>query len=336
LVVNNGNPFTFTGDDPDWWTVIGEVGTDPEVTEVGSGEDNTGTGTGSINMFASAISNTPRIVRSALLTIGKRYQIDVVLSNDSGVGTGVLQTDSFVDNLVFSGVGSFSGEGVADSAVLSLRCIGTAPFDVTIDSISVKEANPLNADHVGVTVAQPGPTGNLSVLYTPPLAYTDCYSAALDSVFNPPLFSISIAAKMSGAGVWTDNTLRVLLNWQADANNYVRLSKNTSNQLQWDYMAGGTLESVTLAVTPSEWFMMTITVNEAGNMTAYYNDAVAGTPQAIAGTWAGGLNSATTVIGALNTTPNNGHDGWLTLPMYVRAYELALSDVRALAKSVGV
>jgi len=118
---------------------------------------------------------------------------------------------------------------------------------------------------------------------------------------------------VSGAGVWSDNTLRVLLNWQADANNYMRLSKNTSNELQWDYMAGGTLESVVLATTPTEWFAMWITINAAGNMTAYYNGVITGSAQAIAGTWVGNLASTTTTIGALNTTPASGWDGLLSL-----------------------
>ena len=38
LLTNPGGPFTFTGDDPDGWTVIGESGSDPMVSEVATGE----------------------------------------------------------------------------------------------------------------------------------------------------------------------------------------------------------------------------------------------------------------------------------------------------------
>lgn len=445
-LVINGDFANWTGDDPDNWTVAGEVGADPEVSEVGSGQSHGGVGTGACNLFSSATAVSPQIRGEALLAVGKTYKITIVISaiagtitlrelgggelveviastgtfnftwtasvtaiqvqgtsaavnatidsitiqqtgilassaypgaeelSEAGDGTadkdnwtagnnatltnpspnllriarsttdnpnanqnaltvgkrykmtGEARSDSNATPRILQGVAIvFAGTTSVDWQTINIEFVANTNIGIGLQSLtstgtehtewrnlSITEVNPLNTDHTGVTAGQPGPAGLLSVLYAPG-AYTDAYSAEHNSMFNPALWTQDIFGKVSGAGVWTDNTLRILLNWQVDANNYLRLSKNTSNELQWDYMAGGTLESVVLAVTPSDFFGMRATINATGNMTAYYNGVITGSAQAIAGTWVGNLHPDTTTIGALNTTPNSEWDGWITV-----------------------
>ena len=124
-----------------------------------------------------------------------------------------------------------------------------------------------------------------------------------------------IFAKVSGAGVWTDGTLRETLTLLVDANNKVLLEKSSGNNtFSFRYAAGGTEESVSKSShNPTGWGMYAMTWDKAGsgNMTAYYNGAQEGTPQAIAGTWAGSLAATNTLIGAYHTTPLFAWDGSL-------------------------
>jgi hypothetical protein len=307
-LLTNGDFSAWTGDDPDAWIITGEDANNV-VTERDSGQSFFGTNTigGSANFYRT---DNAVLVQQNVLTVGKRYKYCIVCSVHAG---GALQlrfgSGNTVTTITSSGI--FEGEGTCiDNNIFMLRA-GSNGTDITIDSVSVQEANPLNGDHTGVTVGQTATNAlGLAVEYDGTNDYTNIYSTEINSFFQPDLWTEHIFAKVSGAGVWTDNALRVLLNWEVDANNYLRLSKNTSNELQWDYMAGGTLESVTLAVTPTDYFLMSITVNASGNMTAYYNGAQTGSPQAVAGSWVGNLAIAT--IGALNTTPTNVWDGFLT------------------------
>ncbi|MGP1665287.1 MAG: hypothetical protein ACTS5I_05120, partial [Rhodanobacter sp.] len=64
LVVNGAVPIAFTDDDPDGWATSGESGSDPEISEVGTGEGHGGSGTGWINLFTSATNFNPVIFQT--------------------------------------------------------------------------------------------------------------------------------------------------------------------------------------------------------------------------------------------------------------------------------
>ena len=55
-LITNGDFAAWTGDDPDNWTIIGESGSDPEVSEVGSDEGHGGASTGSCNIYTTGAS----------------------------------------------------------------------------------------------------------------------------------------------------------------------------------------------------------------------------------------------------------------------------------------
>lgn len=52
--VTNGDFENWTLGNPDGWNVVGESGTDPEISQVGSGELHGGTGTGSVNFYRTS------------------------------------------------------------------------------------------------------------------------------------------------------------------------------------------------------------------------------------------------------------------------------------------
>jgi hypothetical protein len=120
------------------------------------------------------------------------------------------------------------------------------------------------------------------------------FSAGLAADFNGQEFTIGVWVKMSGAGVWTDATERRILHWQADASNEIRISKNTtSNQIQFQYIAGGTTKSITYTISTTNWFRVELTVSKAGDyMRAYVDGVQVGSTQTGLGTFTGSLTAA--------------------------------------------
>jgi len=93
------DPFnTWTGDDPDNW-VVSETGSPAGVVQqVGSGEDSSGTGTGSVNFSSTNPSATATIYRTTGLTlsVGEWYVVVLDISYASGPGVFLVQeTGSF-------------------------------------------------------------------------------------------------------------------------------------------------------------------------------------------------------------------------------------------------
>ena len=137
----NGDFSAWTGDDPDGWTVSGEVGADPEMSEVGTGEAHGGVGTGSANFFSSATNFQPRIAQT-ILTSKSWYQIDIDVSL---VTSGSLYnlTPGLTELAQITGDAGLFGFVTATAFTLT---DWTAASDVTVDTVSVKKAT-LNAVH---------------------------------------------------------------------------------------------------------------------------------------------------------------------------------------------
>ncbi len=135
-LVVNGNFAAWTGDNPDGWTVVGEVGADPEVSEVGAGQGHGGAGTGLANLFNSASATNPRL-RQAILAIGDWYQI--TFDVDTKVSGSIVVTDlgNGLGNSVVSTTGSKILAGRASNTTFQIRA-AAAPTDMTIDDVSVK------------------------------------------------------------------------------------------------------------------------------------------------------------------------------------------------------
>lgn len=277
--------------------------------------------------------------KQSITIAGRRYRIIGYARSDGSVAPRARSGSA----VLFTGTTSTDWQPIdkefisASTNNLNFQTVsGVATKYTEWDDASVTEVNPLNGDHTGVTVGQPiGPGPLLAGSYDNIDDYTNLLSAELNSMLTPNTSGqVEIYAQVSGVGVWTDNNLLVLLNLEADVNNYFRMSKNTSNELQWDVMADGTLESVVLAVTPLTPFLMTLKWNVPGvGMRAFYNGALTGSAHAIAGTFVGNLTTA--VIGALNTTPTNVWDGLAALVSDYRA-EASDAETKRLAQLLKV
>lgn len=139
LLTNPGNPFTFTLDDPDGWTVSGEVGIDPMIHQVGAGEGHLGVGTGYLNFYSSATTNQPRISQSGILTVG---QIIEIVTEINLRAAGQIAVGTATSNTTYAAAGLFEHIRRVDNAQALILAAGTAPHDVTVKRFSYKRITP--------------------------------------------------------------------------------------------------------------------------------------------------------------------------------------------------
>lgn len=137
-LVTNGDFADWTGDDPDDWTVTGEVTTDPEISEVGTGEGHGGSGTGLCNIFTSD-STSVDITQAITTEIGKTYQlifdIDTVTAGDlQARHTG----SDYIEEFGTTGPKKIIFIATGTSTVIQFKRLSGAT-DITIDNVSCKE-----------------------------------------------------------------------------------------------------------------------------------------------------------------------------------------------------
>ncbi len=127
-------------EDPTDWLVVSEVGTDPEVSEVGTGEGHGGTGTGLCNIYSSG--DYVGLIQNVTTVIGREYRVSIVVdtvTDPSVYFEGGKSADPNRDFLlVLSEVKTYTITfiAVATTVRLSLRQHGAT--DVTIDDVSIK------------------------------------------------------------------------------------------------------------------------------------------------------------------------------------------------------
>lgn len=142
--VTNGDFALWTGDDPDNFVLQNEVGSDPEISEVGSSEGHGGAGTGACNFYGS--SSTVSMYQTPVATTGKYCLITVNVSNYI---SGTLQVYFGAGSLHYSisGAGRFQFVTRTNNAVAYLY-LNSGGGDITIDEFSVKELQVLGSDLV--------------------------------------------------------------------------------------------------------------------------------------------------------------------------------------------
>jgi hypothetical protein len=125
---------SWSADNPSSWSIEGESGADPEVTQRDSGQAHADTKTsgGAANFYATG-GSLLRIYQSAL-AVGGFYKVAYGLSR---VVAGALSVEN--GTLVFSSSAPATVEGTmrAVTANVILRATGT-PRDLTVDSVSAK------------------------------------------------------------------------------------------------------------------------------------------------------------------------------------------------------
>jgi hypothetical protein len=172
--------------------------------------------------------------------------------------------------------------------------------------------------NVNVVTGQAG-AGNIpnAYQYVPASApYTDIYSAALASFFDPTAGTLFMFVKVTNGAVWADGTTRYILRLRTDASNQIEWFKTTTNNLvSIKYEAGGTVETVNLSgLTTTDFFMVAMTWDKAGDkMKTYLNGVQTGGDQTGLGVWVGALNSSFTLIGGDQVPASLRWDGYAAL-----------------------
>ena len=131
--VANGTFAAWTTDNPDGWTVTGEVGADPEVSEVGTGEGHGGVGTGMCNLYQSATVVQPRISQTPLTVdawyVG-RMDIDTRIAGTCRLIIGAI-------DVLYSSTGSKVQTTRAKTTEVRVQGV-QAGSDITVDNVSMK------------------------------------------------------------------------------------------------------------------------------------------------------------------------------------------------------
>lgn len=196
------------------------------------------------------------------------------------------------------------------------------------DDVSVVEVSPLVGRPTnGVTLgASSGTGGHLSNAYSfdGTNDNVNIYSSDVNSVFNPDEITVVAWAKVSGAGVWSDGTTKLIALLRADINNTYAIYKSGTNTVNFQIISGGVNKDIAVgSISNTGWMQLILTVSKANNEAkAYINGVQVGSTQTGLGTWVGNLTSTTSLIGALSSA---GSNPWSGLINDVRLYDRALT-----------
>ena len=294
---------------------------------------------------ARSVTNNPD-ARQASLTIGRRYRFNGYGRSD---GTALPRPSIGASFLLGTTSTSWQPLDLLGEATLTLAILqaqtSTGTTYAEFDDCSVIEVPPMSG-YNGNGVAANVPTVNQdagskllkSYSFDGSNDFVNLYSADLNSAFNPDEGTLLVFAKVSGSGVWTDGTTRILVNLQVDANNRVELRKASgNNQLSGFYIAGGTSDSATqTGVTTTDFFMLALTWSKsADQLKLFLNGVQVGSTATTLGTWVGNLATTGVAVGALTTAAANPFSGQISHPTLVNR---ALSDaeIYRIAKLGGV
>lgn len=219
----------------------------------------------------------------------------------------------------------------------SSNLVGYWPLDEATGSTADNAEGTAARDgtYSNVTLGQTGiGDGGTSASFNGTTSYVNIYSASLNTALTPNEMTMMAWVKVSGAGVWTDNTLRWFFQFRADANNRAILLKtNTTNQLQWFLMSGGVNKAVldTSLAGDTGWFHMLWTITDTGDaLKAYLNGSQVGSTQTGIGTFVGVLGADTCSIGAQGASATSVWSGYIA---HAAAWNgvLGQSDITRLA-----
>lgn len=154
-LVTNQEFSDWTSDDPDGWTVTGEVGADPEISEVGEGYLHGNTATGSCNFYSTSDAVS---ISQDILTIGTSYRAYFEISASSeATGYLALYSGSDLISPRYHLGGTYTIYFTATSATFKIEATGAV--DMTMKYVYVQEV----ADY-GYLLSK-GTLGRLRVTY---------------------------------------------------------------------------------------------------------------------------------------------------------------------------
>lgn len=133
----------WTGDNPDGWTVTGESGTDPEVTQRDPDKQHADApGTGAANFFKSNTANHPTISQTGVLTAQSWYYIEYDITAHT-MGWHAFDVGALVG---FNAVGKITWSGRVTKTSFSFYA-PTNSGNWTVDYITCKPLDGLREPH---------------------------------------------------------------------------------------------------------------------------------------------------------------------------------------------
>lgn len=222
-LLTNGSFASWTTDNPNGWTIGGESGSDPMVTQV---DPSGGAGTGAARFVSSASNSLPSASQAALTT-GQYLEVSAAITALVSGGLTLLDTSSgFQAN--FASIGNKHILGRPASTTFRIRGL-TAPIDVTMDSVGVKPITP------NVQLTAPSADMRMTQFFTLPVTplegdslwvmprisnfangnYWLAFLTYTGSQWNITLFSVAAFVRTSRAtatNIGTTNGLRINLN----------------------------------------------------------------------------------------------------------------------------
>ena len=193
--------------------------------------------------------------------------------------------------------------------------IGYWPLDEAAGASTVTDYSGQgnNGTPTAVTFGQAGiGDGRTAASFNGTTSNCDVYSAGLVADFNGQEGTFAIWIKLTST-VLTDGTSDYAIILQVDANNFIWIRKQTTNnQLAWAYSAGGTSKSGSSSFSLTSFAHLALVWSLSGDYVKFYlNGSQSGATQTGLGTWVGNLAATTTVIGASNNTSVSEWNGLL-------------------------
>ena len=287
----NGDFSAWTADNPDGWTVLGESGSDPEVSQVGSGESHGGSGSGSANFYSSATANEPRIVQALPIAIGDTFRLRAYVSASNDLSK--MRVDGGVNNPLYNTVlGAVPGLAEFDliannTNITPIRAIGVAPHDYTVDYVEMVKTGELDGLYYGPTLGGDTCLGQPAPTFDGVNDYVQLEHNRLESVFDPAAGSLALALKMTQAE-WENSNFYWFALIGVDASNYVAIYKPLPNRLMFSVRVGNVpiFHAYDLvAAEYDKWLYVVGTWDQASNSTACYVKNNVDTGTYPTGTW---------------------------------------------------
>ena len=164
--VVNGDFSSWTGTapnrNPNSWSVSGETGTDPELTEVGPTEGHGGVGTGAFNLFTTATANTPVITQTGVYNATGLWTTQLTLTKKVQGAIRVQAGPGTIGQISVEETRKFLHRGVSSQS-LTIFGAAVAPTDATGDDVSTKPFTTLNP-----TQTMPSADGQIDLHFTAP------------------------------------------------------------------------------------------------------------------------------------------------------------------------
>lgn len=191
-LLTNGNFSAWTGDNPDGWTVTGESGADPEVSQVDPANLHGGGGTGAANLFSSATTNQPRMNQAvATAAIWHEFACDITARSSGAIR---LSDGSLGSPYNYATVRTFKRLFLAGNAFATIAMIA-ASGNLTIDNASLK-AITMNA------VVNFLPTGVFTFSFTPGTTFAGQLVGIPYRVQNASNFMLAYAIRNDQDADW--------------------------------------------------------------------------------------------------------------------------------------